>query len=366
MLLVISFSIALLICEVGLRIAGFGVILPIMFVTDSATYYSLKPGAHERSVNPRFFDYRWTTNLQGFRGTEEYAVPKPGGVRRVLMLGDSFTFGVAANDSETYPAILQQMLQATCQTQVVQVVNGGVGGFGTSQELARLESRGVALQPDVVVVGFLRNDPLDDSNYGVHEMHAGIVVEKKGASRPHFGPVKAQDIPGYAWLTSHSALLNLVRAAYAKAMVLRQSPAARRGDDVGPEGDTMGITGEDDPERRWMLTELLFARMRENVVQGGGRLIVAIIPELSEAVEAYQGNRDSLTVAREMGMCKSAQIECIDIASWWVEHYPQQDPRKLYIPGEYHPTKRGYQLIATAIEEPVRRALDCDGAPDLR
>lgn len=366
MLLAISSSVAVLICEVGLRVAGFGVILPIMFVPDSATYYGLKPGADERSVNPRFFDYRWTTNLQGVRASEEYTIPKPSGVRRVLMLGDSFTFGVAANDSETYPAILQQRLEASCQSQVVQVVNGGVGGFGTSQELARLESRGMALQPDVVVVGFLRNDPLDDSNYGVHEMNAGIVVEKKGASRPRFGPVRAHDIPGYAWLTSHSALLNLVRTAYAKAMVSRQPPAARRGDDVGPAPDTTGITEEDQPERRWMLTELLFARMRENVVQEGAHLLVAIIPELSEAVEAYQGNRDSLTVARELGMCKRAQLVCIDIVSWWVDHYPQQDPRKLYIPGEYHPTKLGYRLIATAIEEPVRQALGCDGAADSR
>ena len=39
--------------------------------------------------------YRFDTNAQGLRADRNYAVPKPAGVRRVLLLGDSFTKGSA-------------------------------------------------------------------------------------------------------------------------------------------------------------------------------------------------------------------------------------------------------------------------------
>jgi hypothetical protein len=68
-------------------------------------------------------------------------VPRP----RVLMLGDSITFGSGVRDEETFCALMAQRYD---------VVNLGVEGYGTDQELLKLEREGLAYHPDVVVLNF--------------------------------------------------------------------------------------------------------------------------------------------------------------------------------------------------------------------
>jgi hypothetical protein len=64
---------------------------------------------------------------------------------RVVMLGDSITFGSAVRDEETFCALM---------TPRYDVVNLGVEGYGTDQELLKLEREGLAYHPDVVVLNF--------------------------------------------------------------------------------------------------------------------------------------------------------------------------------------------------------------------
>ena len=95
------------------------------------------------------------TNSRGWRDAE-HPLAKPPGVRRIVALGDSFTFGVDADYGERYTEVLERDVER-CE-----VVNLGVNAFGTAQELRALEVYGLAYDPDVVVlVVFLGND-LDD------------------------------------------------------------------------------------------------------------------------------------------------------------------------------------------------------------
>src|SRR5262245_27985866 len=48
----------------------------------------------------REYRHGFTTNSQGFRGTKEYAIAKPPGVYRVIVLGDSVTVGHGVEDHE--------------------------------------------------------------------------------------------------------------------------------------------------------------------------------------------------------------------------------------------------------------------------
>jgi lysophospholipase L1-like esterase len=95
-------------------------------------------------------------NEFGLRGPAVSAVPAPG-VHRVLALGDSATFGERLPAEEAFPAVLERELTARSRERW-EVLNAGVQGYNTEDELAFLRSRGLALRPETVVVGFNLND----------------------------------------------------------------------------------------------------------------------------------------------------------------------------------------------------------------
>jgi hypothetical protein len=97
-------------------------------------------------------------NALGFRDDRDYAIEKPAGTFRILVLGDSVTFGHGTRSDTTYPYLLEQRLREWKPDTEWQVWNLGVPGYATSQELAYLERVGARYEPDLVIVGFYQND----------------------------------------------------------------------------------------------------------------------------------------------------------------------------------------------------------------
>jgi hypothetical protein len=93
-----------------------------------------------------------TSNSKGLRGTREYAYARAPGKQRVLVLGDSFTFGTDVSDNETYSHYLESILLET------EVLNLGVQGYGQDQMLLYLREEGIKYHPDIVVLGFVSPD----------------------------------------------------------------------------------------------------------------------------------------------------------------------------------------------------------------
>lgn len=97
-------------------------------------------------------DAQLTTNAKGIRSLKDYAYDKPAGITRVLLLGDSFTFGEDVSDEEVYANLLEKALNNT------EVINMAVHGYGTDQMLLSLEQEGVKYAPDIVLLGFIYED----------------------------------------------------------------------------------------------------------------------------------------------------------------------------------------------------------------
>ncbi len=102
------------------------------------------------------------TNALGFRDNREYSLDKPPGTFRIIILGDSVTFGHGSVYEHTYPRLLEDRLTAWKPQVNWQVWNLGVPGYNTSQELAYLREVGQAYRPDLVIVGFYGNDVVDN------------------------------------------------------------------------------------------------------------------------------------------------------------------------------------------------------------
>ena len=92
------------------------------------------------------------TNSKGLRGKKDFPYIKNKERLRILILGDSFTFGDDVSDDETYPHYLQKMLPDA------EVINMGVHGYGHDQMLILFKEEGVKYQPDIVILGFLALD----------------------------------------------------------------------------------------------------------------------------------------------------------------------------------------------------------------
>lgn len=101
------------------------------------------------------------TNSLGLRGAE-IAQPKPDGQVRILALGDSVTFGWGLRGEDAYPSQLASLLATLRPNQRFEVINAGVSGYGTWQEVLWLKDTGLDLQPDIVVVQAHLNDASDN------------------------------------------------------------------------------------------------------------------------------------------------------------------------------------------------------------
>jgi hypothetical protein len=101
-------------------------------------------------------------NSLELRDPREYDLKKRSNTFRILVLGDSVTFGHGSVYEHTYPYLTEQRLEAWRPDIDWQVWNAAVPGYNTSQELAHLLEVGDRFQPDLVVVSFFDNDLSDN------------------------------------------------------------------------------------------------------------------------------------------------------------------------------------------------------------
>ncbi len=113
-------------------------------VVEESHVYEMIPGMNE-------------ANALGFRGPV-ISSDKPEGTFRILVLGDSVSFGYAVKPEEAFPALLEEKLQDLFPEKTIEVVNAGVMGYTTYNEVEWLRNRGMALDPDLVLLSFCLND----------------------------------------------------------------------------------------------------------------------------------------------------------------------------------------------------------------
>jgi lysophospholipase L1-like esterase len=127
---------------------------------DSTRFYRPKPGAIGTAGGEPF-----RINSLGMRD-KEYALEKPPGVARIAILGDSFTFGSGVRESATFAKVLEASLNASGGGTRYEVMNFGVKGYDTAQELATLREVALPLDPDLIVVAYYLNDVGNPERFG--------------------------------------------------------------------------------------------------------------------------------------------------------------------------------------------------------
>lgn len=140
--------------EIVLRIQGYARGPALYF--DSEVGYRCYPGQTRAMLARGEVIGDFSSNELGYRGPV-YGEPRREGVPRIACLGDSFTFGLGVREEETWPVVLQRILELHFPDGV-EVMNFGFPGYTTVNELKCYRKIVRPFRPDVVVLGYVLND----------------------------------------------------------------------------------------------------------------------------------------------------------------------------------------------------------------
>ena len=277
---VLAFNLAMLLgllvlIELGLRLAG--VRYPAFYRPDRVRGYTLRPGASGWWT--REGKGKVTINRDGLRDVDHDLQPAPG-VLRVAVLGDSFSEALQVNLEATWWKQLEALLNATPDCALrrgypggVEIVNFGVGGYGTGLELLTWRQQAHAYAPRKVLLAmYLGNDIQDNTPQPRGDLPVfrfgpdGALVIDNGfrnsaGSRFRFSPLgRFLDA-----VVDRSALLQLANEA-------KNRWASRRGPAPRPQA-SLPLPEPDDPQG-WTMSEALLRSLRDEVKARGGELIV--------------------------------------------------------------------------------------------
>jgi lysophospholipase L1-like esterase len=362
----------LLVLEIALRL--FGPILPGNY--DTGHYLQRHPRLGHFNV-PGFdgwiktseFTTRVTISPLGLRDPRtEYA--RPADTHRILVLGDSFVEAVQVDASKTVAARLEASLQQH-SSRPVEVINAGVAGYGTGQEMLLLDQEGVRYQPNVIVlVVFLGND-IGDNSYRpdparseqttrpTFELDSERMIRVVPGAPPESGTSVRQV------LRSCCLLYNVFETGV--LMKLSQVPVRDQ-----PEFEVGGrylvrslYETKPDPEmsRAWRITERLLGMMRDRASSEGAPFVVVGAPDWLALDEvAWQermgesraaSGRYAPDVPNRMLGEIAGRVGAPYVDLWPILAHPSTS-QPLYFPIDTHWTPAGHAVVAQAIDAKLR------------
>ena len=318
-LLCISVCVALALAEAGLR-----------FVYRSPWYMQLlsEQGRGER------LPYR--LNSLGLRD-RDYPVAKPPGTRRVLLLGDSFTFGIGVLDDDSIMPALLEKRPVNGKNQPVEILNGGIPGSLTKDWLSLLSRAYRAFHPDLIVAVFFLRDGTRTSSMGsFFDPIRNDIAQRNNASRLYrYSYVYRvyRDMRDRRFIGQHYA--NAIKASY-------------RGGDAKPT--------------EWDLAKHNLLEMREFAAARGVRFGLAVYPILTnlrkgepypfqdvcDTVDSF-AQHNAIPVHDMLNDFRGAEASAL-----WVSPFNQ------------HPNAKGHRIAANALRPFILQLLSQPGVARTR
>ncbi len=128
--------------------------------------YSVKMPPDTVMVNdmPGEWRFIYTVNADGYRG-EALPVSNVYDKDNIVILGDSYSFGLGVNDGEEFPAIMSERLQSAHD-----IINLGSAGWGLGQQIRRYVEFGQLFKPKTVILQYSANDVPDNLYHAVTEI----------------------------------------------------------------------------------------------------------------------------------------------------------------------------------------------------
>ncbi len=270
-----------------------------------------------------------TVNRLGQRGSEVVPLERTERSPRVLLVGDSYTFGAQVNDEETYGSLL-----AARHLPEGEVINLGVSGYGPDQAVLFYEREGVKYKPDIVVLGFF-----------VHGISRNA-ARFKYYTKPRFELVGEKVQPSSARIPSPTDLLAEYRAGK-RRMAPEYPYLAEALLDLFRKATTRKI---EETSPVWRVTEGMLERFRERAEAEGTRPFLLIIP-YSEILEKKE-SRSTVVADLLTRKARASGLAHLDLGPVFRAKAPREKG-PLY---DGHWTARGHEIAAEALHQALREA----------
>ena len=290
--------------EIFLRVIGYS--YPLFYTTDYYRGFALQPGTEGQYQ--REGESYVHINSDGLRD-REHAKAKPANTVRIAILGDSFAEAMHVPMEQTFWWLLERKLQE-CHAfpgKNVEVINFGVSGYGTAQELLTLRQKVWDYSPDIVMLAFTTaNDVCDNSRslsqtkeipYFVYQ-DGKLVCDNsfRNSSKFHWRDSSLSKFGG--WLHERMRVVQLIdyvclvarlrlndwrerRRAVTRANV--QTSTAKV-PDISVDKKTYLEPTNNEWKEAWHVTEGMIMQIREEVRQKGARFLMVAV---SNDIQVY-------------------------------------------------------------------------------
>jgi lysophospholipase L1-like esterase len=241
-------------------------------------------------------------NSKGIRGPE-YSYDKPRDEYRILILGDSFADGYMIEFNELFSEVLKSNLNNNLKMHVhFQVINTGVSGWSTDQELLFYQSEGRKYNPDLVILMFYENDITYNNmpkDWGMYYKPLfkikdnNLILTNVPVPKPdifvyhsHLEP-KTESIikKTRSWLDMHSYLYKFIKERINNTYTLKKlmtTPHTKENtedrDDLAMEYRTWEKKYNNVVRSSWEITEAMIKKLQEDAAAIGSKLIVYYVP----------------------------------------------------------------------------------------
>ena len=349
---------SLLLAEGALRLAGLR--YPAFYTVDSERGYALRPGAEGAWMREGHGQVR--VNSAGFRGPEVSLQP-PNEVFRVAVLGDSFTEALQVDEQATWVQQLQSRLNGDSHCRLlsasggqVQLLNFGVGGYGTGQELITWRHLASRYSPDLVILAIYPgnditdNEPTAKSDRPVFRLGSDGELKLDNSFRQQTATRWRLSLPGQLVesLINRSRLLQLLNEAKNRRASKPTSPRAAPSASPPPPPQAS--------EEAWSITDALIAQLNREVNAQGARLLV-VSTSSPDQVWPRPHQRPLHPFAQEQRLASLLAPRRIPFLALGPILQMQADEKSLTLhgfpgqaPGEGHWNPTGHRLAAEIIE----------------
>jgi len=287
LLLGVSVALTLVFAEVVLRIAHVG--YPslggklLLRQADPYTGVTMRPGVDQQMYME---NYVWVhTNSAGLHD-HEHSKQKPPNTFRIAVLGDSFTEAVQVPIEKTFSSVLERELSGCSElkAQNIEVINFGMAGYGTAQELQMLRHYAWDYSPDVVLLAFFTgNDvqnnsrPLQQDNYRPYFLlqNGKLALDDSFVNAPEFRSRFSPFNVFLSWSVAHSHLLQVADAA--KNYISQRNVEGVKTTEMGLSDDVYHEPTDPVWKDAWNVTDALIVEMRDEVKAKNAQLLVVTL-----------------------------------------------------------------------------------------
>jgi hypothetical protein len=268
----------LLAAEVFLRVFAPQSILPRYVRPTDYGIRGNEPNCSYWHVTP---DYRINirTNSKGIRADSEIPYEKPPGLKRIVVLGDSFGMGYGVDIQDTFTSQMQKALEKNgirCE-----VVNLSVSGHGNAEELITLREEGFRYEPDLVLLAWHGSDLDDNIRADLFGLEDGRLVRR---GKTYLPATKLQEVlfrsKIYRFVGEHLHLYTLVRDKAANLVKYKILPTIRI---LSNPASSAQSPNESDAtevvlEYQRHLTIAILEEIRQQCISHGANFLILDIP----------------------------------------------------------------------------------------